>query len=149
MSEKQLTKLQGSELALGIQFSAGIGKEKSLVLTAGVPLDMSYADMNKILDKIASAIDRQELKYRLHDMTDFIEKCEGDLERNRAQLATYTSAAEASWGLSNRQGPYKPSGKQVNEMQNYANTETHLIANIKKLREQADDMRKKIAQAEA
>ena len=149
MSEKQLTKLHGSELALGIQFSAGIGKEKSLVLTAGVPLDMSYADMNKILDKIAAAIDRQELKYRLRDVTDFIEKCEADLERNRVQLATYTSAAEAAWGFSNRQGPYKPSGKQVNEVQNYANTETHLIANIKKLREQADDMRKKIAQVES
>ena len=73
MSEKQLTKLQGSELALGIQFSAGIGKEKSLVLTAGVPLDMPYDGINKILDKVAAAIDRQELKYRLRDMTDFIE----------------------------------------------------------------------------
>lgn len=149
MSEKQLTKLQGSELALGIQFSASVGKEKSLVLTAGVPLSMSYVGINEVLDKIASAIDRQELKYRLRDMTDFIEKCEGDLERNRVQQATYTSAAEAAWGMTNRQGPFKPSGKQVNELQNYANTETHLIANIKKLREQAADMRKKIEKAEA
>jgi hypothetical protein len=149
MSEKQLTKLQGSELALGIQFSAGIGKEKSLVLTAGVPLNMSYADMNKILDKVAAAIDRQELRYRLRDLTDFIEKCEGDLERNRVQQANYSSAAEAAWGMTNRQGPFKPSGKQVNELQNYANTETHLIGQIKKLREQADDMKLQTSQAEA
>jgi hypothetical protein len=149
MSEKQLTKLQGSELALGIQFSAGIGKEKSLVLTAGVPLDMPYADMNKILDKIAGAIDRQELKYRLRDITDFIEKCEGDLERNRVQLSTYRSAAEAMFASSGRKGEFQPNGKQSAEMTNYANSETHLVAQIRKLREQAADMRKKIEQVEA
>ena len=149
MSEKQLTKLQGSELALGIQFSAGIGKEKSLVLTAGVPLTMSYDDMNKILDKIAAAIDRQELKYRLHDMTDFIEKCEGDLERNRAQEATYRSSSEATFAASGRKGEFQPTGRQKTDMQNYQNTETHLVAQIRKLREQATDMRKKIQQVEA
>ena len=146
MSEKQLTKLHGSELALGIQFSAGIGKEKSLVLTAGVPLDMSYDDMNKILDKIAAAIDRQELKYRLRDVTDFIEKCEADLERNRLQAAMGRSAAEATFAASGRKGEFQPTGRQKADMENYANSETHLIAQIRKLREQADDMRKKIAQ---
>ena len=149
MSEKQLTKLQGSELALGIQFSAGIGKEKSLVLTAGVPLEMSYADMNKILDKIAATIDRQELKYRLRDMTDFIEKCEGDLERNRVQLATYRSSAEATFAVSGRKGDFQPTGRQKAELDNYSNSETHLVAQIRKLREQAADMRKKIQQVEA
>jgi TolA-binding protein len=149
MSEKQLTKLQGSELALGVQFSAGIGKEKSLVLTAGVPLDMPYAGINAILDKIAAAIDRQELKYRLRDMTDFIEKCEGDLERNRVQLATYRSAVEATFSVSGRKGEFQPTGRQKAELDNYSNSETHLIAQIRKLREQADDMRKKIEKVEA
>ena len=149
MSDKQLTKLQGSELALGIQFSAGIGKEKSLVLTAGVPLEMSYESINKILDKIAAAIDRQELKYRLRDMTDFIEKCEGDLERNRVQLATYRSAAEATFAASGRRGEFQPTGRQKSELENYANSETHLISQIRKLREQASDIKKKIEQVEA
>ena len=144
MSEKQLNKLQGSDLALGIQFSANIGKEKSLTLTAGVPLDMPYAGINAILDKVAAAIDRQELKYRYRDMTDFISKCEGDLERNRAQLETYKLSAEATWLKDGRQGGFKPRGQQEKEMQNYANTETHLIAQIKKLREEAADMKTKI-----
>ena len=149
MTEKKLTTLQGSELGLGISFNAGIGKEKALVLTAGVPLDMTYDGLNVILDKMAAAINRQELKYRLRDVEDFIEKCEGDLERNRIQLQTYRSVAEAEWSVSGRRGPFELQGKQKNEVQNYEQSETHLITQIKKLREQAKDMREKIEKVAA
>ena len=146
MSDKLLTKLQGSDLALGIQFSATIGKEKALVLTAGVPLDMSYQGLDKILDNIARAVNRQELIYKHTELEEFIEKCEGDLEKNRAQERIYRSTAEATWASNGRKGQYSPQGKQINELQNYANTEQHLITQIRRLREQAQEMATKIKQ---
>lgn len=140
----QLQTLQGSQLALGIQFSAAIGKEKSLTLTTGIPLDMEYSGINAILDKVAAAIDRQELKYRYRDLLDFIDKCEGDLLRNRAQQETYKLSAEAEWLRSGRRGDYQPRGQQEKELQNYSNTDRHLVEQIKKLRNDAEEMKKKI-----
>jgi hypothetical protein len=140
----QLQTLQGSELALGIQFSAAIGKEKSLTLTTGVPLNLAYTGINEILDKVAAAIDRQELKYRYAELLEFIEKCEGDLLRNRAQLETYKLSAEADYYRSGRKGEFQPRGQQEKELQNYANTDRHLTEQIKKLRKDADEMKRKI-----
>ena len=140
----QLTTLKGAELALGIQFSAAIGKEKSLTLTTGIPLDMDYSGINAILDKVAQAIDRQDLKYRHADLLLFIDKCEGDLLRNRAQLENYKLSAEVEWGKSGRKGEFQPRGQQEKELQNYENTDRTLVENIKKLRKDADEMKKKI-----
>jgi uncharacterized membrane-anchored protein YjiN (DUF445 family) len=143
-SGSQLQKLQGSELALGIQFSAAIGKDKSLILTTGVPLDMKQEGINQILDRVAAAIDRQDLKYRYANLIDFIAESEANLERNRAQLETYKLSAEAEWMGSGRKGPFQMRGQQEKEIQNYSNTERHLTDQIKKLRKDAEEMKKKI-----
>lgn len=139
-----LTKLQGSELGLGIQYSAAVSEGRTLVFTAGVPLDVDVKGLNEIVDKLERVTERQALFHKIRTTEEFIAKCEGDLERNRAQLATYRSAAAALWDTRKR-GEFRPTESQQKDINNYENTERTLVANIKKLRSDVDEMKKKAA----
>lgn len=139
-----LSTLKGSELGLGIQYTAMVSEKRSIVFTAGVPLEIEVEGLNTIVDKLEAVTERQILLHKIKDTEEFIAKCEGDLERNRAQLQVYRSTAEALWDARKR-GPFEPTESQRKEMSNYESTERTLVANIKKLRSDVDEMKKKAA----
>ena len=134
MLDKTSGEVLDKELGVGIQFTVSVGQGRQIAMTAGIPLDWEPDKVNGILDKLAQAMDRQALRYQLHDMKLGLEKTERDLETNRQQLGNYEQQAMGEWERTGRKGPFRASESQSKQMQNFRNNEAHLIEHIKKMR---------------
>ncbi len=144
-SEKQLEQIEGKDLAIGLQYTAKVGRENSLVLTAGVPLDISQSGLDRILDRMADAIDRQNVRYQLQALQDDIDFAKKEIEVNLQQQAAARSAAEAAWSASERRGPYKESDRTTKELSNFEGTRKSLMNRIERNLAMIDAVKAKLA----
>lgn len=127
------------DLGVGIRFACTVGSGRQIEMTAGIPLDWDVEKMNGILDRLAITMNRQALKYQLHDMKLALEQAERQLETTRQQVGNYEQTAMAEWERGGRKGAFRASESQTKQIQNYKNSEGLLIENIKKLRRDIKD----------
>lgn len=142
-----LTKVSGADLAIGIQFSSQVGKDRHLTLTTGVPLDWDAAAINRTLDKLAVAMDRQALRYMLKDLKQYLVQRETELLTNRKQQEETLSRAESDWRVTGRRGDFKPQGATAKALENYEKTERALEEHIKRLRQDITEIEEQVKAA--
>ena len=110
--ESQLQTVKGSELAIGIQFSAAVGRDRQIVLTAGVPITLTPGQINEYVDKMAYVMDRQNWKGELKVLRNELEMTEKELVTNMQQLDSARDRMVADWERSKRRGPFRMSDAQ-------------------------------------
>ena len=127
-------------LGVGIRFAVAVGKDRQIEMTAGVPLDWGTGQFNETLDKLAATMDRQSLRYQLHDMKDLLFRMERDLATSHQQLINYEQQARDEWDRRGKQGDFRMSGNQTKQAQNFKTTSDHLTTQLKKLRSDIEDV---------
>jgi len=110
--ESQLKTVSGADLAIGIQLSATIGQTRSLTLTTGIPLDYAPEEINRVLDKLAAAADRQKKKHDLEQTRMLLKNEEQNLHVHRAQFMSQQTKFQSEWDGSKRRGSFEPRGAQ-------------------------------------
>lgn len=130
-------------LGLGIRFACSVGSNRQIEMTAGVPLDWPGQELNGTLDKLAQAMDRQALRYELHDRKLLLERTERDLETNRTQRTRLEAQYRNEFSSSGRKGEWNPTTSQAKQLDNYANTVEHLTEQVKKIRQDIKDAEEK------
>lgn len=126
-------------LGLGIRFACTVGQGRQIEMTAGVPLDWKQDQINDLLDKLATGMDRQSYRYQLHDMKAALEQTERELSTNRQQLANFEDQCAAEFSRRGKNGEFRYSENQEKQRGNYANTEQRIVAHIEKLRKDIKD----------
>jgi hypothetical protein len=143
--EESLRRIDGKELAIGIQFSAQVGPNRQIVLTSGVPMDITPTQLNEYVDKMAYIMDRQNWKSEL-DLKRFeLENREKERMTNREQLLDHHESAVAAWERSGKRGPFRMNDAQQKHDANLNNSFTHLDnVVIPKLKAQIKELEAKI-----
>lgn len=107
------------DLGLGIRFAGTVGNSKQIEMTAGIPLDWDAAQINAVLDKLATAMDRQAAKYMVIDMELDIKGEENLLNTNIMQRERALGKWKSEFEASGRHGEWKPTAQQSNELKTW------------------------------
>jgi flagellar biosynthesis chaperone FliJ len=134
------TEVIEKELGVGIQFVCSVGQGRQITMTAGIPLEWDINQTNKILDKLALAMDRQSYKYQLHDMRLQLEASEFQLRTNRLQKANYEQQQMADWEKGPKRGSWQPTESQRKQLQNWDTNVEALVEDVKKRRKQIEEL---------
>jgi hypothetical protein len=123
-------------LGVGLRFAVTVGNGRQIEMTAGVPLDWKAKDFNELLDKLAAVMDRQALRYEVHDRKSQIESIEVQLGTQREQMANYEMSCREAFVGGNRNGEFRMTGSQREKFVNFQTTERALIAALEKKRKE-------------
>jgi len=102
----ELKTVNGADLAIGIQFSAVVGANRQITLTAGVPITLSPMQINEYVDKMAYVMDRQNWKGELEKLKATLEITEKELITNTQQLDASRARMVEDWERSKKRGPF-------------------------------------------
>lgn len=130
-------------LGVGIRFACTVGNGRQIEMTAGVPLDWESEHYNTLMDKLAAVMDRQALRYELHDRQEALAKAERDLATSRQQLINYEQQCRNDWDRRGKQGDFRMSENQSKQAQNFQNTSEHLVDLIKRMRADIEEVERK------
>jgi hypothetical protein len=128
------------DLGVGIQFTVDVGQGRRIAMTAGIPLEWDINQTNRVLDKLALAMDRQAYKYQLHDMRVQLEASEFQLRTARQQKANFEQQQMAAWEKGNKRGAWQPTESAYKQMQNWDTTAEHLAVDVIKRRKEIEEL---------
>lgn len=131
------------ELGLGIQYARQIGNGQ-ITMTAGVPLDYTSEHLNRLLDRMAMAIDRQAAKGTLEQLRTTLERAKADYLTTQQQLANHEASVAAAWEKNpNRRGDVKWTESQLKEKLNWQKNEQVLADRIRQFEAEIKDAEEK------
>jgi Skp family chaperone for outer membrane proteins len=134
--ESQLKVVEGKDIAIGIQFSAAYDSNRSLVLTTGVPLDISQEGLEKILARLSSAADSLNNRYRLEALKAELKRWQLDHDNSKQQRANLEVIVAANWQQRDRKGTPKPTAQQDAQARNFDISIQRCADEIKRVREE-------------
>lgn len=103
---------QGDEIALGITYQMAIGEKRSIVIQTHVIRDCPVEELNALFDKVATALDRVNSKYRMQELKTLKEQHEKQLGLMVEDYGRTMEKHETSWAASGRRGEFKLDGNQ-------------------------------------
>lgn len=139
LAKTDAAEVSEKDLGLGIQFTVTVGNGRQIAMTAGVPLAYESKQLNDLLDRMAGAMDRQALRYEIHDRKSQIENMEQQLATTRQQIVNHEAVCLEDWERRGKQGAFRMSGDQLAKKKNFETTQQHLIEAIKKKRQEIED----------
>ena len=101
---------------------AGQAGPRAIEVTFGVPLDMTVKDIHHYVDKVCLVIDRQTYKGEIMKARMDLDNAQKALGTHLEQRAGMEMRASQEWEAGNRQGPWKPSGAQLQQIKNFDTT---------------------------
>ena len=102
----------GKDIALGLTVQISIGEKRAIAVQTHVTRDCSDLELNGVLDKVTRALDRQNAKYRMHELQvqrDLRVKKVAEMMENHAQTF---SKWQADWDKGKRRGPFDMTSSQ-------------------------------------
>jgi len=123
-------------LGVGLRFAVAVGNGRQIEMTAGVPLDWKAKDFNELLDKLAAVMDRQALRYEVHDRKSQIESIETQIGTQREQIANFEIQCQSAFLDRGKNGEFRMTGDQRQKLANFKTTEQALIAALEKKRKE-------------
>jgi hypothetical protein len=123
------------DLGLGIQLATTIGGQRSLTLTAGVPLDWGAPELDRLLDKLVAASDRQKRIFDLEQTRQLLKNEEQNYHLHTQQLANQEITFAAQFTDGGRHGEWKPNGAQRSVIEGLKKNIVTSADRIKQLRE--------------
>jgi len=128
--------------AISIQLATQIGGTRSLTLTTGIRLDSAPDQINRALDKIVAAADRQKKKFDLEQTRQLLKNEEQNLHLHRQQIAAQQTAFEMEFAKSGRRGDWEPKGSQKGILDGLNKNVSNSVDRIKQLRDSISEMEK-------
>jgi hypothetical protein len=129
--------------AISIQYSIAFGQSTSLILTTGVELDADPGAINRALDKVVAAAERQREKYKLVATKDLLARKQQDLAACRAQYSAQEASYMAEWVRRGRQGEWKPQGNEKQQLGSLRTNEHNTVEEIKRLEKEVVELEEK------
>jgi hypothetical protein len=136
------TTVSGADLAFGIQFTMNFPENRSLTFTTAYPQDSSDDDLRKLLKRMSDAAEHLDHIYRLRALRLHLERSNVELENIRQQRENIHVRNRQVWEEQGRKGPFRQSGAQRAESNNFELTEKRQIELIKRTREEIDTLEK-------
>ena len=132
--------------ALGISFRTLLDREgrREIVFQTHVDQEISTFVLNKMLDRLSLATDRQIARAELAETKRQLEHEEKQVEIFESALAQLDIASQTRWESSERKGPWDPSKLPPTERQDRANTKL----GVERSRGAVVALRKKVAELE-
>jgi hypothetical protein len=138
------TVVDATALAFGIQFTMAFPENRQLTFTTAAPQDIDDLVLRQLLKRMSDAADFLDRGYRIRALKLHIERSTVDLDNLRQQVSNIEVRNRQDFESSGRKGPYKPTGAQKAEAKNFQSTESRLVEQIKKLREEIADLEKDV-----
>lgn len=128
------TKSKVEVAAISVQYAVAFSDSRSLTLTTGVPLDADPSEINPVLDKLVDCVERQRDRYNLIQAKNLLLNAEQDLHRHKMQFAESETKMMAEWADRNRQGEWRATGAQKQQLDNLRKNQDTATERIKQLR---------------
>jgi len=135
-------KIEPGEPAIGFSIDCKINDRRAYVTQTYLPIKASTAEINGLLDRLMSAADRQEVRYRLKDMRLLLEKAEQELPMHEKGLVQFEETTVREHQASGRRANFEWKGAQAASRENK-------IQNVAIARVNIDRIKKGIVEAEA
>jgi len=135
-------KIEPGEPAIGFSIDCKINDRRAYVTQTYLPITASVKQMNEVLDRLMTAADRQEVRYRLKDMRLLLEKSEQELPMHEKDLVKFEEHTVREHGATGRKSEFQWKGAQAASRENK-------IQNVAMARVNIDRIKKGIAEAEA
>ena len=120
--------------ALGFSITANIHDRSQIVAQSFVPFDASDEEVDKALDKVMRALDRQAAKYQVKDQKRKMEMEELALKGQIEKVADFQNAALAEHNASGRRGEFKLNKQQEAGLDNHRKTIEGMKYNVERYR---------------
>lgn len=144
MLEKTSDDLKAIEIpAISVQYSVGFGQDRQLTLTTGVPLDADPSEINPVLDKIVSAVERQRVRYTLEQTRMALLNAEQDVHQYMKQYADQEAGYMAEWAAQNKRGDWRPFGNQKQQLENLNKNRETSAERVRQLRKTIGELEEK------
>ena len=131
--------------AFVIRVAAQVGRDRTIEMTFGAPMDMTAKDLHGYTDKVMSVIERQNNKGLLRECELALEGHTKNLTTNLEQKATLESKYRLDFEISGRKGEFKAAGNQKAQLDNFDSTSKNLReVVIPKLKRDIEELKRKI-----
>jgi hypothetical protein len=135
-------RIEPGEPAIGFSIDCKVNDRRAMVIQTYLPLDAQPRQINELLDRLLSAADRQEVRYRLKDMRLLLEKAELELPMHEKKLVEFEDSTVRRHKTSGRRADFEWKG-------NDATNRDNLLQSVAMARVSIDRIKKGIAEAEA
>ena len=135
-------KIGPGEPAIGFSIDCKVNDRRAMVIQTYLPIDADSKQINELLDRLLTAADRQEIRYRLKDMRLLLEKAEMELPLHEKKLAEFEESAVRRHQANGRKADFAWKG-------NDATNRDNLLQSVAMARVNIDRIKKGIAEAEA
>jgi hypothetical protein len=129
--------------AISVQYAVSFSDSRHLTLTTGVPLDADPREINPVLDKLVDCVERQRDRYNLTQARNLLLNAEQDLHAHKMQFADAEIKMMAEWVDRNRQGEWRATGAQKQQLDNLKKNQDTATERIKQLRKTITELEEK------
>jgi len=123
----------GKDIALGLSVQISIGEKRGIGVQTHVTRDCTDIELNSVLDKVMRALDRQNAKYRMHELQahrDLRVKKIAEMMENHSQVL---QKWQNEWVQNKRRGPFDMTPSQQQQkvaMDNTFNREKYELESL-------------------
>jgi hypothetical protein len=127
--------------AIGISYGIQIDEKRNIVMQAFVARDCDAVEFNRVLDKVAAAMDRQAARYGLKALRKSLAMQQKQLRRVTEDLFNIDERNQTLFKASGKRGEYKRSTEQEAHR-------TNVLTTQKRFQEEIDELKAEIFEAE-
>ena len=142
-TQEALAKSKVEIPAISVQYSVAFSDQRQLTLTTGVPLDADQEQINPVLDKLVDCVERQRDRYNLIQARNLLLNAEQDLHNHQVQYASQEASYIAEFTARGRQGDWKATGVQRQQLENLKKNQETTGERIKQLRKTIAELEEK------
>jgi hypothetical protein len=135
-------KIGPGEPAIGFSIDCKVNDRRAMVIQTYLPVDAPPSEISELLDRLLSAADRQEIRYRLKDMQLILEKHLEELPLREKELIKFEEKEVAAYNGSGRKSNFEWKGQSKTNRDN-------LIQSVAMTKVAIERTKKAIAEAEA
>ena len=134
----------GKDIALGISVQLSIGEKRGIGVQTHVTRDCPPEELNNILDKVMKALDRQNAKYRMHEL----QALRNNKVKNVAEMMENHSQTlskwQDEWTKNKRRGPFDMTPSQQQQKVAMDNTFRQQKYEIELLETELEELKSQI-----
>lgn len=134
-------------VALQVRYVANIGEGRQLEMITAIAQDVSAADLDVLLDKVARAQDRQVLYYEVQEKKRRLTGLLDIIRRAERQTTTIIEVARERWAQSGRGGEWsddKLSGQEKNERMKFERSMEDARTNARELQSEIEELEQRV-----
>jgi hypothetical protein len=127
--------------SIGISFNVPFVNQRTLVLQSFIDRECSADDLNKLLDKLRGAADRQNAIVQLELTQKALENAEKEAERHAWRMARVEENIQREWNNGGRKGDLRLSPKEKEDQRIAIANAEQIKSDIERIHKEAEHWR--------